>query len=181
AQTETSHAQGQGCDSIFTRTWTATSSCGNTTIVNQSITVKYDSQAPVASGDTTDKTAPCNTPFGDLTFGPVTFNDNCDGAITAQTETSHAQGQGCDSIFTRTWTATDGCGNTTIRTQSITVKYDTEAPVAIGDTTDKTAPCNTPFGELIFGPVSFTDNCSIEGGQQGNPCVASYKGNNGGG
>ena len=107
-------------------------------------------KAPVPSGDTTDRRADCNTPFGQLTFGPVTFNDNCDGTITAGVRTSHAAGAGCDSVFTRTWTATDGCGNTRTVTQAITVKYDSQAPVPSGDTTDKTAACNSGLTQRPF-------------------------------
>jgi hypothetical protein len=233
-----------GCDSVFTRTWTATDGCGNVTIVTQSITVPCcppacppglatisyggplcvssgfatvtltgitggtfssttglvidvntgtinlstsspgtyivtysfigplgcigaettevtiinDSEAPVASGDTTDRRADCNTPFGDLVFGPVTFSDNGHSVIPV-VETIHSVGSGCDSVFTRTWTATDDCGNTTIVNQSITVKYDSEAPVASGDTADSRVACNTPYADLVFGPVTFNDNC----------------------
>ncbi|MEP6614920.1 MAG: hypothetical protein ABJA57_00005, partial [Ginsengibacter sp.] len=170
---DTNRAPGTGCDSIFTRTWIVTDGCGNTTIRTQAITVKYDHLAPVASGDTTDRRADCNTPSSQLTFGTVTFNDNCDGAIQGTPVTVGTKGDGCDSVFKRTWTATDGCGNTTTVTQSITVKYDSEAPLASGDTTDHTAACNTPFEQLTFGTVTFNDNC--DGGIDGHAEISKMK------
>ena len=57
----------------------------------------------------------------------VTANGNCTGTISVQfNETS--SGPDCNKTILRTWTATDGCGNATNCTQTITVK-DTTAPL----------------------------------------------------
>src|SRR6185503_6996825 len=108
---------------VYTRTWTATDHCGNHASCSQSITV-VDTTAPsiVCAGP---QTIECPaTP----TFPAPTVNDACDPSPTVTFADSSAPGTCPQStVITRTWTATDHCGNHASCSQSITV-VDTTAP-----------------------------------------------------
>lgn len=79
-------------------------------------------------------------------------------------------GTGCTSeIITRTWTATDLCGNTTQATQVLTIT-DSQAPVItplhpllqnLNSGDEITVDCNTPF-VLTETDVAVTDDCGSE-------------------
>ncbi|WP_284652630.1 HYR-like domain-containing protein, partial [Flavobacterium terrisoli] len=144
------------CANMFTvtRTWTFADACGNTSSVEQIITVN-DNIAPafveVAPANTT---ASCdNIP----TAAVLTATDNCGTASVTMSETI-IQGN-CPSNYqiVRTWTATDACNNTSSQTQTITVS-DTTGPVLVTELDPKVdATCDQipPVPVLVF-----TDNCS---------------------
>ncbi|HEX2896722.1 MAG TPA: hypothetical protein VHP63_01550, partial [candidate division Zixibacteria bacterium] len=117
------------CPTIITRTYKATDPCGNFATCTQIITVD-DTTAPVLSG------CPSNASFQCYSNVPspanVTANDNCNGPITpVPTEQQSNPGSSCNNIITRTWTATDSCGNVATCTQTITVN-DNIPPVPTG-------------------------------------------------
>ena len=110
-------------DYVITRTFTATDDCGNATSATQTITI-VDTTAPVLTIPA-DYTAECSDehPMDD-----ATATDNCgDVTITVEEETTPGACAG-DYVITRTFTATDDCGNATSATQTITI-VDTTAPV----------------------------------------------------
>lgn len=92
--------------------------------------------------------------------GQATATDNCDPAAVVTYSDVTAPGA-CPnaSIITRTWTATDGCGNSTSATQVITVE-DKTPPVLVGVPSDETVEC-----DLIPEPpmVTAIDNCGGPG------------------
>jgi hypothetical protein len=115
-----------GCYANIIRTWTATDACGNTTSESQIIVV----------GDTTPPTIICpeyiivgcteEVPAPDVTL--VETYDNC-SAVTVEF-VSDASGQAlCVNryVITRTYKATDACGNISYCTQQIGV-YDNQGP-----------------------------------------------------
>src|SRR5262249_3616033 len=126
------------CPKIITDTFTATDSCGNTASCTRTITV-HDTTKPVLSGCPTDATVQCLSDVpGRAT---VTANDNCDGAITPSfSETQSNPGSSCNNVITRTWTATDRCGNTASCTQHITVN-DTTPPAIVRPGNIERGPC----------------------------------------
>src|SRR6185295_17442155 len=138
-----------GCGTI-TRTWTATDVCGNTTTATQSLTV-VDNPPPVLVGVPADATVQCDAIPAPPT---VTATDNCDPTITVVFNETMSVVDGCGTI-TRTWTATDACGNTTTATQTLTV-VDNTPPVLVGVPADATVQC-----DAIPAPptVTATDNC----------------------
>ncbi|MCQ0113141.1 gliding motility-associated C-terminal domain-containing protein, partial [Zhouia sp. CL16] len=114
--------------SIITRTWTLTDDCGNTTELDQIITVE-DTTAPTFTVPA-DITIECDDDETDLSLtGDVTDEaDNCDTTLDATYSDSVDAGACANaSVITRTWTLTDDCGNTTELDQIITVE-DTTAP-----------------------------------------------------
>jgi|GEM_PF-5899413 len=102
---------------ILTRTWTATDDCSNSTQHIQIITVQ-------------DTTAPF---FAELL--PADIRVSCDAIPSATVMFKEERTDGSCSgnyILTRTWTATDDCGNSTQHVQIITVE-DTTAPEFTGE------------------------------------------------
>src|SRR4030095_12121652 len=144
---------GTSCSRVITRTWDATNACGNhSATVSQSITL-IDTQAPTIGQAGGNATIDCAaTP----NFTVPTASDACNGA-TVNLLSSTTTGSSCSRVFTRTWDATDACGNhSATRTQVITA-IDTHAPT-IGEaggnaTIDCTATPN-------FTAPTAADDCS---------------------
>ncbi len=136
-----------------TRTWTATDHCGNSSQASQTIHV-VDTTAPGLSTLPGPTTIECPaTP----SFATPTATDACDPSPTltfADVTTPGSCPQASD--VTRTWTATDHCGNSSQASQTIHV-VDTTAPVV--------AITGPPSGSVyaVGTPVTFigtfTDNC----------------------
>jgi hypothetical protein len=147
-----------GCPQEFTitRTWTATDDCGNTSTCTQTIVVD-DSTAPSITCppnitiQCTASTLPANT-------GNPTGSDNCDGS-PAFTFVDSSVGGACpqESTITRTWTATDDCGNTSTCTQIIVV--DDSAAPSITCPANITIACNTSTLPPATGNATASDNC----------------------
>ena len=138
-------------DYVITRTFTATDDCGNATSATQTITI-VDTTAPVLTIPA-DYTAECSDehPMDD-----ATATDNCgEVTITVEEETTPGACAG-DYVITRTFTATDDCGNATSATQTITI-VDTTAPEFTSVPSDYTAECDQ---ELVLDEAIATDNCS---------------------
>lgn len=143
---------GSGCDMTVTRTWTATDDCGNSASASQTITVG-DTEVPTFTNVPTDITVNCED---DIPPPPtVTANDNCDDDLDVNFEEA-VDGDMCQVVFTRTWTATDDCGNETTVTRTVTV-VDQEAPVLMGVPADITVMCPDIPGPAT---VTATDNCT---------------------
>jgi hypothetical protein len=111
----------------LTRTWTTADACGNTSSCTQTIIVN-DNQAPVFDGvpPTSSILVSCEK---DIPAAPSqTATDNCNGKPTISFTEVKSNIQ-CANRFTltRTWIATDECGNTSSRTQTINVN-DTKGP-----------------------------------------------------
>ena len=144
------------CDANYTltRTWTATDDCGNTSSKSQIIKVE-DTTPPVLSGIPSDATVECdNIPAA---AASVSASDNCDNQVEITFSESVTNGA-CDANYTltRTWTATDDCGNTSSKSQIIKVE-DTTPPVLSGIPSDATVECdNIPAPATS---VSASDNC----------------------
>ncbi len=138
----------------LTRTWTATDACGNSAAATQIITVQ-DKTAPVLAGVPVSATVECSA--GPAASGSlVTATDNCDPnpAITvADVKTAGS----CiyNYTITRSWTATDGCGNSATASQIITVQ-DKTPPTLAGVPANILAGCS----EIpVAATVTATDNC----------------------
>lgn len=104
------------CPVEVTRTYTVTDACGNSTTVIQKIYVE-DSTAPVLSGQGANGTI--TSPAVPVFTAPVA-TDECDQqpAVTFNDVTTTGTGS---TTVTRTWTATDDCGNSSTVSQSITI------------------------------------------------------------
>lgn len=138
------------------RTWTATDDCGNTAQHIQTITVE-DNTPPTLNGlPAMNVSVECDEPLPAVPT--VTATDLCDTSVLVNFTPVITPGS-CPQEYTlsRTWTATDDCGNGVTFTQTITVTDDT-APVFNQDTLpqDITVSCSdVPMPEMLDG----TDNC----------------------
>jgi hypothetical protein len=127
------------CPTTITRTWVATDDCGNTDECSQIIVVS-DTTDPVLSGCPNDVTVEC---IEDVPApANVTANDNCDGAITPEFS-AVTSSTFCPLTITRTWTATDDCGNSDQCSQIIVVS-DTTKPVLAG------CPNDVPYNVSVM-------------------------------
>jgi len=145
-----------GCAGSIVRTWMATDACGNVTTATQIITIT-DNQAPVVTFIPEDLTASCdNVPVA----GPnsIQYTDNC-GNVNVQYNEVREDGY-CPSsyILYRTWTLTDGCGNSSQATWTVYV-IDETPPVLSGVPGDVQVSC----GDVVPLPeLSATDNCGSD-------------------
>ena len=119
----------------FIRTYTATDACGNSSSVTQSIS--YDDVIAPTFTAPADVTLECDSDLSDLalTGDVMDAADVCSADIyVAYTDASSTSEGSClaDNVVTRTWTVTDGCGNSASADQIITLE-DTTAPVVTYD------------------------------------------------
>jgi gliding motility-associated-like protein len=135
-----------------TRTWTATDACGNTSTASQTINVQ-DNTAPIIAAlpETTTIYCPATPEFVaasatdacessiNLTFTDITLPGTCPGSYSV----------------TRTWTATDGCGNRSTASQTINVQDNTPPLIS---TLPETTTINCP-AIPEFATTTATDAC----------------------
>jgi protocatechuate 3,4-dioxygenase beta subunit len=104
-----------GCLRSQTRSWTATDACGNqATVVSRTVTWTVDVEPPVitASGTPANGQLGCNPTAAQIeaALGTASATDNC-GPVTPVPSDSVVTENGCLRSQTRSWTATDACGN----------------------------------------------------------------------
>ena len=141
-----------GCagEYILTRTFTATDDCGNSATAQQVITVE-DTTAPEFTFVPADYTVECSD---DMPMEDAAATDNCGTVdVTVMSETTAGDCPGHYTI-TRTFTATDDCGNQSEAIQTITVE-DTTAP-ELSIPADYTVECSD---DIAYDEASATDNC----------------------
>ena len=129
---------GCGNTGTITRTWTATDDCGNTDTGIQTITI-VDTTAPAFSepAGVLDGTIECDASTDPANTGTPTAIDACDSAPTV-TYSDDVNLSGCGGntgTITRTWTATDDCGNAANYIQVISVVDTTPPSLSISNAT----------------------------------------------
>ncbi|EIA08832.1 von Willebrand factor, type A [Flavobacterium frigoris PS1] len=162
---------------ILTRTWTATDACSNSSSKSQKITVQ-DTNSPVLGEIPVDITVECEE-VPTASAEDVSATDNCDNNPIVSYQEVKTDGN-CISNYTltRTWTATDACGNSSSKSQRITVQ-DTTAPLLGELPSDITVECNA-VPTASEEDVSATDNCdnnpkvSYEEVRTDGNCISNY-------
>ena len=148
-----------GCGPEYTimRTWTALDDCGNGSTCTQIISIK-DTAPPVITCPAnitvqcTVVTIPANT------GGNATATDICDQTPTVTfTDVTVAGACPQERTITRTWRATDDCGNSSSCVQTIFV--DDSTPPAITCPQNLTVTCSSQIPPIATGSVTSTDNC----------------------
>lgn len=113
---------------VIKRTWRAEDSGGNVSICIQYITIE-DNDKPSFFGLPVNTAAECTPPA----VPGVSGFDNCDLSVSVSFNETSTQGvnpAACsyyDYTITRTWIATDNCGNSTTATRTVAMD-DTQAP-----------------------------------------------------
>jgi len=146
------------CELIIKRFWTAEDACGNATSCTQQIHT-FDLTPPQIICPP-DKTIECDATTDPQNTGLAKATDNCaqNPAITFLDDS--LQTTPCEWVITRTWEATDGCGNSSSCSQRITRTNLT--PPEISCPADITIDCNQSSDPSFTGSVSATDNCGGE-------------------
>jgi len=150
------------CEGSYTieRFWSATDACGNVAEASSIINV-VDTTDPELTipADITIECSDDSSPEG---TGQATASDSCDSEPGVTFADAVAPG-GCDheSVITRTWTATDACGNEVSADQLITV-VDTTAPV-LTIPGDVEVECGSSTEPDTTGQATATDNCDNPG------------------
>ncbi|MFQ5606477.1 MAG: hypothetical protein ACE5GA_00915, partial [Candidatus Zixiibacteriota bacterium] len=148
------------CPQEFTivRTWTAFDSGGNQASCDQTISVADTTSPTITCPE--DVTLECNA--GGNT-GTASATDNCDPApVISFSDVITVGACPGDSVITRTWNATDACGNSELCVQTITISDTT--PPSITCPADVTLECGAGGAT---GSATATDNCDA------NPSVFS--------
>src|SRR4029079_15800832 len=133
-----------------TRTWTATDDCGNSSTCSRTINVT-DNTPPSITCPTVANVECPNSP----SFGSASASDLCDNSVVPTFSTITTPGA-CPQEFsvTRTWTATDDCGNSSTCSRTISVTDNT--PPTITCANNDTVACGDP---VIFTDPTPTDAC----------------------
>ncbi len=152
---------------------TFTNNCGNVTVIFTVSDLAGNSVSQAANFATTDSVSPSLLGVPDDTLvnctliplpPTVTADDNCASSITvsfSQTSTQTNTGACSDFTYeiTRTWTASDGCGNSVVDTQLVHVQDTIEPTFDIP--ANLTISCSANSDTLATGNISnATDNCS---------------------
>ena len=149
---------GLNCYSIQ-RTWTAADICGNSSHGVQTIVI-VDKVAPTFQDCPANETVSCTDDIPLLVHPSAT--DNCDSKVEV-VYNGEVKEADCDPGFytlTRSWTATDNCGNTTDCEQVITVR------------TRLTDPCYSLQQNRTYDPVANTTTFEWELCLIGEECKA---------
>ncbi|MBK6933340.1 MAG: hypothetical protein IPH12_21715 [Saprospirales bacterium] len=148
------------CMETRTRTYQATDACGNTASCQQTITRTVDTTPPTIACPP-NLTLACNAAIPAPDIATVVVSDNCPGAITVVhlgDSPPVIDPATCMETRTRTYRATDTCGNTALCAQTITRKVDTTPP-ATTCPPDVILGCNGPIPPPDILTVVVNDNC----------------------
>ena len=138
----------------YVRNYTATDECGNASTFEQILTLT-DEVDPEFTAVPEGATYEC---FEEIEYLDATATDNCSGAtVTVVADTVFSSDCMQTFTITRTFTATDNCGNSATATQVIEVQ-DTEGPDFTFVPEDYTAECSD---ELTLADAMATDHCSM--------------------
>ena len=154
SQTPSSSITDLDCGYIIVQTVVASDDCGNELTITRNINV-IDTSEPTLIGVPADQIADCDGLTNIPAPATVTATDFCEGDIPVVfTETQQNMACAGTYMLIRVWTATDGCGNASSRSQTITVGDD-GPPIITGVPTDQTVQCALPGLPI----VSANDNC----------------------
>jgi hypothetical protein len=143
---------------VVTRTYRSTDVCGNSATCEQIITV-FDDTPPMITCPA-NITVECAADVPPVNIGAVTATDNCAGTVTITHVSDVVSNMTCLNRFTltRTYRATDVCGNSSTCAQIIQVFDDT--PPMITCPANVTVQCASQVPPVNIGSVTATDNCA---------------------
>lgn len=138
------------CNTIISRTFTATDGCGNIAQATQTITL-IDTTAPVFDTYPLEIDLVCDE---EITI--ITATDNC-SEVTITFTDEILDDESCAGSIVRTFTAVDECGNTATSDQIIHY-IDEIAPVFTSTPENMNLSCGDVIPEI--NTPTFADNCS---------------------
>jgi hypothetical protein len=149
---------GTGCSRSRTRTYTARDACGNTSTCQQVFSYTVDITPPGFTFCPAGSNAGCN-PTTFTAPGAATATDNCGGTPTITSALGGEVGTGCSRSRTRTYTATDACGNSATCQQVFTYVVDVTPPVFTSCPSTVIVECGSPTSSAALGSATATDAC----------------------
>jgi len=176
------NVQSRGCENSLTRFFTATDACGNTATISRTVVWTSDVSPPTFTGDYSTVSIGCNpsTPSINSALGSAIATDGCT-SLTITFTTGPVQFNGCNRIQTRFFTATDGCGNASTASRTVTWTEKTTFPVifVFGTPANGVLGCNPSQSTInaALGSAIATDACGVptitsaDGGIQTNGCL----------
>ncbi|MBP7642469.1 MAG: hypothetical protein KA767_03975, partial [Saprospiraceae bacterium] len=151
------------CASQFTvlRTYVATDGCGNTSSSTQTIEVK-DETSPTITSIPVNETISCEDLVPNTQESEVIATDNCEGNVTISVEADVISNYICINQYriTRTYVATDACGNYSTASQIIEVD-DQTSPEITSIPENETVDCEDLVRGAEPNQVIATDNCDV--------------------
>ncbi|MEM9820332.1 MAG: T9SS type A sorting domain-containing protein [Bacteroidota bacterium] len=148
------------------RTWTISNACGSTSTCTQTISVQDMTVPALDNGNANDTTIDCTESTAPTATGEPGVADNCSATDAISLQFSDVSTQGstaCEQYnyqITRTWMATDACGNTATYDQIITVEDTTPPMLDIANVTDQTLACGSSTLPVATGMLAATDACA---------------------
>lgn len=139
---------------VLTRRWTASDACGNTAVCQQVINI-VDETAPEFTAIPSDKTVFCGD---ELLFSEPATADLCGGVTLSFTDEDLGANDEFAQIVSRTWEASDACGNTSYFENTISV-IDNEKPTFNIESTTLTLSA-AAYAQWTAPPVIAYDECS---------------------
>ena len=164
--------QSGGCLGVLYRVYRATDECGNSTDVEQYISI-MDTTAPSATNAAMDTTIECGSEIP--AYDPA-FADNC-GSELELTTMSSSETVDCVTTVTEVYSATDYCGNAASVTRVVTI-VDTTIPTFTSFPVDLSISCeeNIPAVEMPTAEDNCDNDVSISYTEEmlGGNCPQSY-------
>jgi hypothetical protein len=145
---------GTNCNGTISSWWRATDECGIQNECVQTITI-MDTVPPTIVCPP-NLTIACNANIDPSTTGIATSTDNCISNLTIRYTDAYSA-QGCNQNLIRTWTASDGCGNSSSCTQTITLTDDIAPNVMCPP--DITLSCGANTSPAFTGEPTISDFC----------------------
>lgn len=148
-------SQNLPCGSRIERTWTATDICGNSTSGLQVITIT-DTEAPTFIQPPADLTLSCLDKVPDPEDPELADQCDTDPVLQYHEQNLILTCPG-EMLLTRTWTATDACGNSAVWTQKISI-WDETPPFFTAFPEDATVACHETGPDWT--KIAASDACS---------------------
>lgn len=146
---------GCGSSGTYTNTWTFTDACGRTIADYVQVITIVDDTPPVFEALPNDSTIEC---VQGSNFTQPTVTDSCSATINLSFQDITTNGS-CDGDYsvTRTWTATDECGNTSTASQTVFIQDTTPPNLDTSVEPEITLICSV-VPEIPT--LEFSDSCS---------------------
>src|SRR5206468_4566065 len=145
-----------GGTEAIARTWTAADQCGNRASAVQTITVRDITPPSVSAPSNLTLECPATTTTN--VTGVATAVDGC-GSVSISFSDVVSNSCAGAKLISRTWTATDRCGNKASALQTITVR-DTIKPTLLCPSNVVLECPTTATGTNVTGVATALDGCS---------------------
>src|SRR6185503_6527702 len=152
-----------GCVVTQVRTFTAVDACNNSATVSRTVTWTSDATPPTFTGSYSPVALGCNPLSTDITaaLGSASATDGCGAVTNISFNDAPATTAGCVVTQVRTFTAVDGCNNSSTISRSVSWTADQTPPTFSGSYSPVALGCN-PLSTAItaaLGSASATDGC----------------------